>query len=263
MKFDSISAGIGLVTLAAFADGNPNKDEQVVMRESFRNTDIEKFDQLLQESKVSYPEGLKKTELEMLKSLKEAEAEWALYVLAVCWKTMHADGEFKPEELKMLQRYSAELGFSLEEVQNCAEDQLTEVQEEYHLPRLDSIQTKVSLRPHEAALALCVMIGISDDDASPKEAAVMREAFKEQDLTSLIEIMKEHDLTYPDDISRLKASILQSFQDASRPKITEYLSLAKKVVEADGMIDEAELGILKEFCEEFMISMSELKTVQI
>jgi tellurite resistance protein len=111
----------------------------------------------------------------------------------------------------------------------------------------------------EAGAALAILVGLSDDDPSDEEAAVMREYFSVQVISSLMSKVADSGAEYPEVLISTKEIIFKALSRAERDLQKKYLAIAYKVAGADGVYDESELELIQEYCEEYGIGMVELK----
>ncbi len=255
-------AGIALSALVAFSDDDPSEEEGAVMRKYYRSEDAESFQKKLEDAGYTYPSDLSSLFPVLIDVLKTTTREFQLRSLAVGYLLAGADGVFDQNEMNLLNKAGSDLGISLYEAKVFAESRLKEIDEttgyedfrdgKYSGPILD-------LTLDEAGVALSILVGFSDDDPSDAEAGVMREYFSAETVTSFLEKMKASGLAYPEALLDTKESIQNAFSRASRGDILRILAVGYKVAAADGTVDEMETGLLKEFCEAFVIGFAEVK----
>ena len=254
-------AGIAFSTLVAFSDDNPTEEEGTVMRKYYRSSDAESFQKKFEAAGYSYPSDLSSLLPDIIASLKGTGRDFQLRTVAVAYLLALADGNFDQKEMSLLSKTAAELGFSLYEAKVFAEERLREIDEvsgyeDFRDGKADL--PLINLTLEEAGAALSILVGFSDDDPSDAEAAVMREYFPPESITSLLEKLKAAGVVYPDSLHETKASIKKAFSSESRDDQLRMLAIAWKVAGADGTIDELEAGLIQEFCEEFVIGLSEV-----
>ncbi len=255
-------AGIALSALVAFSDDNPSEEEGAVLRKYYRSADAESFQIKLENAGYTYPSDLSSLFPVLIDVLKTTSREFQLRSLAVGYLLARADGVFDQDEMNLLNKAGSALGISLYEAKVFAETRLKEIDETtgyedfregtYSGPILD-------LTLEEAGVALSILVGFSDDDPSDAEAGVMREYFSAETVTSFLEKMKKSGLAYPEALLDTKESIQAAFSRVSRDAVLRILAIGYKVAAADGTVDEMETGLLKEFCETFVIGFAEVK----
>ncbi len=256
-------AGIALSTLVAFSDDNPSEEEGTVMRRYYRREDAGHFQQKLEEAGYSYPADLSSLFPVIIETLKKSSRDFQLRSLAVGYLLARADGVFDQNEMNLLSKAGKELGLSLYEAKVFAETRLKEIDEttgyeDFRDTAGPGVELDLSLE--EAGVALSILVGFSDDDPSEAEAGVMREYFSTESVTSLLKKMEAEGLSYPDALFDTKKSIFKALSKVSRDDQLRMLAIAYRVAGADGKIDEMELGLIEEFCEEFVIGLAELKS---
>lgn len=262
LNLTPVEAGIALSTLVAFSDDNPSEEEGVVMRKYYLSKDAESFQSKLEEAGYSYPSDLEGLFPEIIDTLKEASKDFQLRCIAVGYLLARADGNFDQDEMRILSKAAGELGFGLYEAKVFAETRLKEIDEvsgyeDYRGSSSSGLLLDLTLE--EAGAALCILVGFSDDDPSDAEAAVMREYFSAESITSLFEKLKAADVDYPDSLFETKQSIVKTLSGVSREDQLRILAIAYKVAGADGNVDELELGLIEELCEEFVIGIAEVR----
>ncbi len=255
-------AGIGLSALVAFSDDNPSEEEGTVMRKYYRSSDAESFQQKLEDAGYTYPSDLSSLFPVIIDVLKTTSTDFQKRSLAVGYLLAKADGVFDQNEMNLLNKAGSALGISLYEAKVFAESRLKELDEttgyeDFKSGVLEGPDLDLSL--DEAGVALSILVGFSDDDPSDAEAGVMREYFTPETITSFLEKMKASGLVYPDALLDTKKSIYRAFSRSARADILRMLAVGYKVAAADGTVDEMEIGLIKEFCEEFVIGLSEVK----
>ena len=257
-----VEAGIALSTLVAFSDDNPSEEEGVIMRKYYRSADADSFQKKLEEAGYSYPSDLTTLFPVVIDTLKSVPVDFRLRTIAVGYLLARADGNVDQNEMQILSRAAAGLEVSLYDAKVFAEERLKEIDEVtgYEDYRDASFSGPVlELTLEEAGAALSILVGFSDDDPSDAEAAVMREYFPASSITSLLDKLKTAGVEYPDSLHETKESIRKTFSIASRDDQLRMLAIAWKVAAADGTIDELETGLIKEFCEELVIGLAEVK----
>ncbi len=255
-------AGIAFSTLVAFSDDNPSEEEGAVMRKYYRSGDAESFQKKLEAAGYNYPSDLSALMPEIMEALKNTSRDFQLRTVAVGYLLAKADGNFDRREMSLLSSTAGELGFSLYDAKIFAEERLKEIDEvsgyeDFREPEDGSSALDLTL--DEAGAALSILVGFSDDDPSDAEAAVMREYFRAESVTSLMEKLEKEGVEYPASLHKTKAAIRKAFEKASRDDRLRMLAIAWKVAGADGNIDELEKGLIEEFCGEFVIGLSEVR----
>ena len=255
-------AGIALATLVAFSDDNPSEEEGVVLRKYYRASDAESFQKKLEEGGYSYPSDLSGLYPEIIDTIKESSVDFRLRCIAVGYLLARADGNFDQNEMRLLSRAAGDLEVSLYDAKVFAENRLKEIDEvtgyeDYRDGSFSGVLLDLTLE--EAGAALSILVGFSDDDPSDAEAAVMREYFSAESISSLMDKLKDAGVEYPDSLHETKESIKKTFSGVSREDQLRMLAIAWKVAAADGKVDELETGLIEEFCEDFVIGLAEVK----
>ena len=261
IEFTLPEAALVLSTLVAFADDNPSEEEGVVMRKYYKSETAESVQKKLDEGGYLYPGDLKDVEQFFLPVLKEADKGFKLRTIAVAILLAQSDGYFDQDEMKLLNNYCNELQISLNEAKVYSESNLKELDD--NSDYLDQINIDNKELPvlsiNEAGIALSAIVSFSDDDPSDKEVGVIREHFSFDDAESLQKKMNQAGLIYPDEVSKLKPAILGVLKSVSRELQVKLLAISYKVSEIDGIIDEDEIKIIKNYCEDLFIGLSEVK----
>ena len=87
----------------------------------------------------------------------------------------------------------------------------------------------------------------------------MREYFSVQVISSLMAKVTDSGNKYPEALKSTKDSLFKTLRRADSNVQKKYLAIAYKVAGADGVIDDAELGLIQEYCMEYGIGIVELK----
>ncbi len=259
-------AGIALSTLVAFADDNPSVEEAAVIRKYYKYEDAESFQNKVDLAGLAFPKDLPELEPVIMSTLKDQDKNFQLRTLAVALVLAHSDGVFDQHEMNTLNKFCFGLGFSLHDADLFSKNRLKEIDEVtgYNdFRNADSVNDisnlNIDLTLEEAAAALAILVGLSDDDPSDEEAAVLREYFSVQIISSLMGKIVDSGHKYPEDLDRTKLSIFKALGRADRDLQKKYLAIAYKVAGADGVYDDSELELIEEYCIEYGIGMVELK----
>ncbi len=255
-------AGIALAALVAFSDDNPSDEEGMVMRQYYRSDDAESFQKKLEAAGYKYPLDLSSLYPVIIDVLQTTTKEFQLRCLAVGYLLAKADGTFDQNEMNLLNKAGSSLGISLYEAKVFAETRLKEIDETSDYEDFRDETDKgpdLELTLEEAGIALSILVGFIDDDPSDAEAGVMREYFSTETITSFLEKMKASGLSYPDALPDTKKSIYATLSGSPREDALRMLAIGYKVAAADGTVDEMEISLIKEFCEEFVIGLAEVK----
>lgn len=264
IKLTGPEAGIALSTLVAFSDDNPSVEEVAVMRKYYKFEDVESFQGKVDAGGFSFPEDFSSLEPIILETLKSQEKDFKLRALAVALVLAHSDGIFDQNEMIVLNKFCLGLELSLSDADQFSRDRLKEIDEVtgYNdFKKIDNLLSNLEIEftPEEAGAALAILVGLSDDDPSDEEAAVMREYFSVQVVSSLMSKIKDSGNMYPEALISTKKSLFKSLRRTDINTQKKYLAIAYKVAGADGVIDEAELELLQEYCIEYGIGIAELK----
>lgn len=259
-------AGIALSTLVAFSDDNPSEEETTVMRKYYKFEDAESFQNKLDVAGVKFPDDLSSLEPKILETLKKQDKNFQLRTLAAALVLAHSDGVFDQNEMNMLNRFCSGLELSLHDADLFSKNRLKEIDEVTgYNDYKDEDNVGISFEPdivftiEEAGAALAILVGLSDDDPSDKEAAVMREYFSVPLISGLMSKLADSGVEYPQSLSSTKELIFMAFGRADRDLQKKYLAIAYKVAGADGVYDDTELELIQEYCEEYGIGIVELK----
>jgi len=257
-------AGIALSTLVAFSDDNPTAEEVAVMRKYYKFEDAESFQKKADEGGYKFPGDFSTLEPKILESLKSQDKDFQLRTLAVALVLAHSDGVFDQNEMNVLNRFCQGLELSLSDADLFSKNRLKELDEVtgYNdFKTIDNLLSKseIEFTSDEAGAALAILVGLSDDDPSDEEAAVMREYFSVPLVSSLMSKIIDSGYNYPEGLANTKESIFKTLRQADRNLQKKYLAIAYKVAGADGVIDEAELELIQEYCMENGIGIVELK----
>ncbi len=257
-------AGIALSTLVAFSDDNPSIEEVAVMRKYYKFEDVESFQNKVDAGGYNFPGDFSVLEPIIMETLKAQDRDFQLRTLAVALVLAHSDGVFDQNEMNVLNRFCIGLELSLSDADQFSKFRLKEIDEvtgygdfkdfDNLLANLD-----INLTVEEAGAALAILVGLSDDDPSDEEAAVMREYFSVQVISSLMSKVSDSGNKYPEDLENTKDSIFTALRQADSDIQKKYLAIAYKVAAADGFVDEAELTLIQEYCVEYGIGVVELK----
>ena len=257
-------AGIALSTLVAFSDDNPSIEEVAVMRKYYKFEDVESFQNKVDAGGYNFPGDFSVLEPIIMETLKAQDRDFQLRTLAVALVLAHSDGVFDQNEMNVLNRFCIGLELSLSDADQFSKFRLKEIDEvtgygdfkdfDNLLANLD-----INLTVEEAGAALAILVGLSDDDPSDEEAAVMREYFSVQVISSLMSKVSDSGNKYPEDLENTKDSIFTALRQADSDIQKKYLAIAYKVAAADGVVDEAELTLIQEYCVEYGIGVVELK----
>jgi len=259
-------AGIALSTLLAFADDNPTVEEVAVIRKYYKFEDAESFQKKVDAGGYKFPKDFSVLEPLIMETLKTQDKEFQLRTLAVALILAHSDGVFDQHEMNTLNKFCFGLGFSLHDADLFSKNRLKEIDEvtgyndfKNENSTNDISNLNIDLTLEEAAAALAILVGLSDDDPSDEEAAVMREYFSVQIISSLMGKIVDSGHKYPEDLNRTKLSIFKALGRADRDLQKRYLAIAYKVAGADGVYDNSELELIEEYCVEYGIGIVELK----
>ena len=257
-------AGIALSTLVAFSDDNPSAEEVAVMRKYYKYEDVESFQNKVEAGGFKFPQDFSALEPVILETLKSQEKDFQLRTLSVALVLAHSDGIFDQNEMNVLNRFCLGLELSLSDADQFSKNRLKEIDEVTDYGDFKDIDNLLSnlnieLTVEEAGAALAILVGLSDDDPSDEEAAVMREYFSVQVISSLMAKVTDSGNKYPEDLLSTKDSIFTALRQADSDIQKKYLAIAYKVAGADGVVDEAELTLIQEYCVEYGIGVVELK----
>lgn len=257
-------AGIALSTLVAFSDDNPTAEEVAVMRKYYKFEDAESFQKKVDDGGYNFPGDFSALEPKILESLKSQDKDFQLRTLAVALVLAHSDGVFDQNEMNVLNRFCQGLELSLSDADLFSKKRLKEIDEVtgYNdFKSIDNLLSKLEIEftADEAGAALAILVGLSDDDPSDEEASVMREYFSVPLVSSLMSKVTDSGYKYPEGLVSTKEIIFKTLRQADRDLQKKYLAIAYKVAGADGVIDEAELTLLQDYCMEYGIGMVELK----
>ena len=257
-------AGIALSTLVAFSDDNPSAEEVAVMRKYYKFEDAESFQNKVDTGGFKFPEDFPSLEPIVLETLKSQEKDFQLRTLAVALVLAHSDGIFDQNEMNVLNRFCIGLELSLSDADLFSKNRLKEIDEvtDYNdFKAVDNLLSNLDIEftAEEAGAALAILVGLSDDDPSDEEAAVMREYFSVQVISSLMAKVTDSGNKYPEALKSTKESLFRTLRKTDSDIQKKYLAIAYKVAGADGVIDEAELDLIQEYCLEYGIGIVELK----
>lgn len=257
-------AGIALSTLVAFSDDNPSPEEVAVMRKYYKFEDAESFQKKVDSAGLKFPDDFSTLEPVIMETLKSQDKDFQLRTLAVSLVLAHSDGVFDQEEMNVLNRFCMGLELSLSDADLFSKTRLKEIDEVTgysDFKELDNLLSKLDIEftVEEAGAALAILVGLSDDDPSDEEAAVMREYFSVQVISSLMAKVTDSGNKYPEALKSTKDSLFKTLRRADSDVQKKYLAIAYKVAGADGVIDDAELGLIQEYCMEYGIGIVELK----
>lgn len=258
-------AGIALSVLVAFSDDNPSMEETAVMRKYYKFDDAESFQNKLNAVGYKFPNDLSAIEPKILETLKKEDKNFQLRTIAVGLILAHSDGVFDQNEMNVLNKFCGALEFSLYEADLFSKNRLKEIDEVTGYNDYKDASTEIPFNmnivftPEEAGAAFSILVGLIDDDPSDEEAAVMREYFSVQVISSLMSKLADSGIEYPDGLLSTKKFIFTALSRAERDTQKKYLAIAYKVAGADGVCDESELALLQEYCEEYGIGIVELK----
>jgi len=254
-------AGIALSTLVAFSDDNPSAEEVAVMRKYYKFEDVESFQNKVDSAGYKFPDDFSTLEPVIMESLKNQDKDFQLRTLAVSLVLAHSDGVFDQDEMNVLNRFCMGLKLSLSDADLFSKNRLKEIDEVTGYSDFKEIDNLLSnldieLTIEEAGAALSILVGLSDDDPSDEEAAVMREYFSVQVISSLMAKVTDSGNKYPEALLSTKESIFTALRQADRDIQKKYLAIAYKVAGADGVFDESELTLIQEYCVEYGIGLS-------
>jgi len=257
-------AGIALSTLVAFSDDNPSPEEVAVMRKYYKFEDAETFQSKVDACGYKFPEDFSVLEPVIMKALKNEDKDFQLRTLAVALVLAHSDGVFDQNEMRVLNKFCFGLELSLSDADQFSKNRLKEIDEvtDYNdFKSIDNLLSKLDIEftAEEAGAALAILVGLSDDDPSEEEASVMREYFSVPLVSSLMSKVTDSGYKYPEGLVSTKESIFKTLRQVDRDLQKKYLAIAYKVAGADGVIDDAELTLLQDYCMEYGIGMVELK----
>jgi tellurite resistance protein len=266
ISFTGPEAGIALSTLVAFSDDNPSPEELAVMRKYYKYEDAESFQGKVDAGGFKFPEDLNSFEPIIIKTLKEQDKDFQLRTLAVALVLAHSDGVFDQNEMAVLNKFCLGLELSLSDADFFSKNKLKELDEingynDFKQKDINKFLSNIIIEftIEEAGAALAILVGLSDDDPSDEEAAVMREYYSVPLVSSLIAKIAETGNQYPEGLSDTKTSIFKALARADRNLQKKYLAIAYKVAGADGIFDEAEIELIQEYCIEYGIGIAELK----
>ena len=257
-------AGIALSTLVAFSDDNPSPEAVAVMRKYYKFEDAESFQNKVDSAGFKFPADFSTLEPLIMETLKNEDKDFQLRTLAVSLVLAHSDGVFDQDEMNVLNRFCMGLELSLSDADLFSKKRLKEIDEVTgysDFNKLDNLLSNldIELTIEEAGAALSILVGLSDDDPSEKEASVMREYFSVQVISSLMGKVTDSGNKYPEALKSTKTSLFKTLRRADSNVQKKYLAIAYKVAGADGVIDDAELGLIQEYCMEYGIGIVELK----
>ncbi len=259
-------AGVALSVLVAFSDDNPSDEEAEVMRKYYKYEDAESFQNKVDAAGFKFPGDLPELEPVIMDVLQMQERDFQVRTLAVALVLAHSDGVFDQDEMRMLNKFCLGLGVSLHEADLFAKNRLKEIDEVTGYTDFRSgdslaglFELDLDFTIEEAGAALAILVGLSDDDPSDEEAAVMREYYSSQVISSLMGKMSESGIEYPENLISTKNMIFKGLSKADRDLQKKYLAIAYKVAGADGVYDDSELELIEEYCTEYGIGMAELK----
>ncbi len=257
-------AGIALSTLVAFSDDNPSPEEVAVMRKYYKFEDAESFQNKVDSAGFKFPDDFSTLEPVIMETLKNQDKDFQLRTLAVSLVLAHSDGVFDQNEMNVLNRFCIGLELSLSDADLFSKNRLKEIDEVTgysDFKKLDNLLSNLTIEfsVEEAGAALSILVGLSDDDPSDEEAAVMREYFSVQVISSLMAKVTDSGNKYPEALKSTKDSLFKTLRRADSNVQKKYLAIAYKVAGADGVIDDAELGLIQEYCMEYGIGIVELK----
>lgn len=259
-------AGIALSTLVAFSDDNPSEEETAVMRKYYKFEDAESFQNKMDSVGYKFPDDLSSMEPKILETLKKQDRDFQVRTLAVALVLAHSDGVFDQNEMNMLNKFCSGLELSLHDADLFSKNRLREIDEVtgYNDYKDDdnteiTLELDIEFTVEEAGAALAILVGLSDDNPSDEEAAVMREYFSVQVISTLMSKIADGGVEYPKNLISTKEIIFKALSRAERDLQKKYLAIAYKVAGADGVYDESELELIQEYCEEYGIGMVELK----
>ncbi len=257
-------AGVALSTLVAFSDDNPSAEEVAVMRRYYKFEDAESFQNKVEAGSLKFPEDFSTLEPIIMETLKKQDKDFQLRTLAVSLVLAHSDGVFDQDEMNVLNRFCIGLELSLADADLFSKTRLKEIDEVTGYNDFKEIDNLLSnldfeLTVEEAGAALSILVGLSDDDPSDEEAAVMREYFSVQVISSLMAKVTDSGNKYPEALLSTKDSIFTALRQADGNIQKKYLAIAYKVAGADGVFDDSELALIQEYCVEYGVGIAELK----
>ena len=257
-------AALIMTVIVSMADDKPSEEETVVLRKYYRGETADTVQMKMDAAGMSFPGDIERLEAEVLEVLSGAEPAFRKRTLSVCLKLAEADGTVDQEEMNFLNRYCDYFKLTMFDVQEYGHRKLRELDEVHGYEDIediseDEVSVFLELTTQEAGMALVTWVAFSDDEPSEDEMAVVREYFNEEDVEGLIGKMKRDNLSFPEAVPRLEASIIKSFGKLVRDDQLRMLAIAYKTAKADGILDLNEEGIIKKFCEEFMIGEGELR----
>ena len=262
LELTKVEAGILLSALVSFSDDDPSEEEGVILRKYYRFSDAESAQHKLEKAGYFYPKDLLEADPVILSVLKEADQEFKLRTLAVAWLLARADGNVDQSEMMLLSRYAAELGAALGDAKQYADLYLKEIDESggyFEETTGFRHREEISLLPEEAGIAVATLVAFSDDDPTDAEAGIIREFYSYDAVANLQKKMTVAGYNYPEELTEMKSAVLKGLAGGDRSAILKMLAIAYKVALADGDADEDEVMVLREYCEEFCIGLSELK----
>ncbi|MDA3850685.1 MAG: TerB family tellurite resistance protein, partial [Spirochaetaceae bacterium] len=230
----------------------------------FRSETAQSLEEKLQAQGINYPQDLTSLQPLIIETMKKQSPVFQKRSLAVCLTLAMSDGLVDQQEMNLLNHLCGELGLSMHEVDLFREKKLKEVDESGDYMDLEDLspqerQVKIDLIPRNAALALITLAAFADDDPSENEIALTREYFNGADADSLMDQCEKAGVVFPEDLPRIKDSIIKSLKTLSRQDQLKYLTLLYKTAMADGRLDPREEVLIEEFSLEFTIGLEEMK----
>ena len=234
------------------------------MRKYYKFEDAESFQNKVDSAGFKFPDDFSTLEPVIMETLKNQDKDFQLRTLAVSLVLAHSDGVFDQNEMNVLNRFCIGLELSLSDADLFSKNRLKEIDEVTgysDFKKLDNLLSNLTIEfsVEEAGAALSILVGLSDDDPSDEEAAVMREYFSVQVISSLMAKVTDSGNKYPEALKSTKDSLFKTLRRADSNVQKKYLAIAYKVAGADGVIDDAELGLIQEYCMEYGIGIVELK----
>lgn len=109
----------------------------------------------------------------------------------------------------------------------------------------------------EAALALAMLTGFTDDVITEEEAAAVRKYFLRETVDSFEQKLKAAGIHFPQNLSAIEAEILDRLKDEPELFRLRAVAVAQIIAEADGSTEREELAAIARFGSELGVSLSE------
>lgn len=115
----------------------------------------------------------------------------------------------------------------------------------------------VELTGPEAALALGLLVGFTDDSISEEEAGVIKSYYRPETVSSLEEKAISSGLNVPTQIEALRDDILRQLEQEPQEFKVRTIAVTQLLMLADGVADREEMKTLSEFASLLGISLAE------